>query len=205
MEQKLQELLDKVYTEGVAKGQEVASTIVRDAERKAEHILEEARREAADVRRQASEEAEELKRNVASELRLSASQSIQALRQQISRLVLLEAVDKPVRDAFSDEDFIKGLIETLVANWHPGQDGQEGLALMLPEKSRESLGHYFSAKAQDALNASLRVDFDGRLESGFRIGPADGRYVISFTDSDFEMFFKDYLRPKTNAVLFGSD
>lgn len=205
MEQKLQELLDKVYSEGVAKGQEVASTIVRDAERKAEHILEEAQKQADEIRRQAREEAEELRLNVASELRLSAQQSINALQQQISRLIITKAVSEPTNRAFSDTDFIKRAVETLIRNWHSRGGGGEGLSLLLPEKEREALGQYFLAKTTEALDGTLEVTFSDKLDKGFRIGPADGRYVISFTEKDFETFFSDYLRPKTKAILYGED
>ena len=63
-------------------------------------------------------------------------------------------------------------------------------------------GMYFSAKAREILDGTLAVNFDNRLAQGFRIGPADGRYVISFTDKDFETFFMDYLRPKTKELLY---
>ena len=205
MEQKLQELLDKIYKEGVNKGQEVATTIVRDAERKAERILEQAHKEASEARRQAREEAEELKRNVASELRLSASQATHALQQQISHLITTRAVTEPVRQAFSDKEFIKKIIESLIDNWQPGQEGQGGLSLLLPEKDKEELGLYFAEKAREALNGPLLVNPDNRLENGFRIGPADGSYIISFTDKDFESFFMDYLRPKTKDLLYGKN
>ncbi len=205
MEQKLQELLDKVYSEGVAKGQEVASTMVRDAERKADHILEEAQKQADEIRRQAREEAEELRRNVASELRLSAQQSIDALQQQISHLIITKAVTEPTNQAFSDTEFIKKIIETLIRNWHTRADSGEGLALLLPAKEKEELGRYFSAKAKEAMDRTLEVKFSDKLDKGFRIGPADGRYVISFTDKDFETFFADYLRPKTKAILYGEN
>ncbi len=203
MEQKLQELLDKVYTEGVAKGQEVANTMVRDAERKAARIVEEAEKEAGEIRQQAQDEAEELKRNVASELRLSASQAMNALKQRVSHIIVTKAISEPLQEAFSDERFLKSIIETLIRNWNPGQDSRGGLALLLPEKEEEALGRYFDEKAREILNGSLQVTFDNRLEKGFRIGPADGSYLISFTDKDFEAFFKEYLRPRTKALLYG--
>lgn len=205
MEHKVQELLEKIYEEGVAKGQEVAATVVRDAEREARRILEEAHKEADDARKQARAEAEELKQNVASELRLAAGQSISVLRQKISQLITAKAVSEPARQSFSDKEFIQHIIEALIRNWQAGQSGQEGLSLLLPDKERDELGKYFSAKAREALDGGLLVNFDNKLENGFRIGPADGRYVISFTEKDFETFFMDYLRPKTKALLYGSE
>jgi len=40
------------------------------------------------------------------------------------------------------------------------------------------------------------------MKSGFKIGPADESYLISFTDEDFTNFLKGYLRPKTSQLLF---
>lgn len=201
MENKLQELLDKVYREGVAKGEEVAAAIVKDAEHKAEKILEDAKREAVQIRRQAQEETEELKRNVASELRLSAGQAISALRQKISGMIAAKVISEPVGHAFSDRAFIQKMIETLLQNWQSGQATQN-LTLLLPPE-QEELHQYFTAKASDLMNDTLQIDIDGKLEHGFRIGPALGSYVISFTDRDFETFLMDYLRPKTKEILYG--
>lgn len=205
MEPKLQALLDKIYQEGVAKGQEVASAVVQDAERKAEKILQEAEKEAVAIRSQAGKDAEELKRNVTSELQLAASQSISALKQQISHLVTFKAVAEPVRDVFSDQEFIRNTIETLIRNWQDGQKGPGDLTLLLPPDEEEALHRYFSAKAKELLDGQLHIEMDGRLTNGFRIGPSDGSYVISFTDKDFEAFFMDYLRPRTKELLYNKD
>lgn len=204
MENKLQELLDKVYREGVAKGEEVAAAIVKDAEREAKKILEEAEREAAQIRRQAREETEELKRNVTSELRLSAGQALSALRQKISGMIAAKAISEPIGQAFSDREFVKNMIETLIENWQAGQAASNHLSLLLPTQ-QEELHQYFKAKASALMNGTLQVDIDGKLERGFRIGPADGSYVLSFTDQDFETFLMEYLRPKTKEILYGME
>jgi len=205
MEKKLQALLDKVYEEGVAKGQEVASAVIKDAERKAAKIREEAERDAAEMRKQAQEDAEELKRNVASELELSAEQAISALKQQVAGLVASKAISEPVEKAFSDETFVKNMILTLTEKWQPAENGAADLSVLLPPDQQQALEQYFSSKSKEALDRGFRLGIDQQLDKGFRIGPADGSYVISFTDKDFETFFMDYLRPRTKALLFGED
>ena len=40
------------------------------------------------------------------------------------------------------------------------------------------------------------------MKGGFKIGPADGSYKISFSEDDFENFFKSFLRPKTIEMLY---
>ena len=74
---------------------------------------------------------------------------------------------------------------------------------MLPKEDEKTLGGYFSQKQKELLKGSLEIKFDERMEAGFKIGPADGRFIISFTDEDFENFFRIYLRPRTTQLLYG--
>jgi len=205
MQEKLQALINKVQEEGVSKGEELAAAIVKDAEKKAERIVEEAERDAERTRKQAQEEADELKRNVESELRLSGEQAIQSLRQRVSNLIAYKAIGEPVQASFEDREFVKGLIEQLIQNWQPESNGSVNLRLLLPAEGQKELEQYFSAKAKELLDGELQINFDQKLERGFRIGPADGSYVVSFTDEDFEIFFMDYLRPATKKILYGND
>lgn len=200
MEPKLQALLDKIYEEGVAKGEDVAAAIVHEAERKAQKILQEAEQEAKAVRERARRESEELQRNVNSELQLAAEQSLSALKQQITDLITRKAVSEPLRQAFTDQNFIKHTVADVITHWQQGE--RQGLVLRLPANTSEDLSRYLEAKSRELLDGSLTVDLDGKLTNGFRIGPADGNYLISFTDRDFEAFFLDYLRPRTRELLF---
>jgi V/A-type H+-transporting ATPase subunit E len=55
------------------------------------------------------------------------------------------------------------------------------------------------------MNKGLEFSFSPDVRTGFKIGPADGSYLISFTDDDFLNFLKAYLRPKTSHLLFGEE
>ena len=203
MEQKLQELLNKLYHEGVEKGEDVAAAIVKDAEKKAAEMIRDAEKDAEDILKQAREEAKELRRNVISELDLAAAQSVSALKQKISNLITTGVISDPIHQVFSDDTFIRDIIEDLIEKWDPGKNGHGGLSILLPPEKGKELYRYFYAKAATMLNGTLQVNFDHKLSSGFRIGPANGSYVISFSEKDFEVFFKDYLRPRTRELLFG--
>ena len=202
MEQKLQSLLEKIQQEGVDKGQEVANSLINDAEQKAEDIVAAAERRAEEIQKQAEQEAEELKRNVTSELKLSAQQTVEALQQRITHLVNTKATASPTQEAFQDKDFLKGIIQSLIEHW---QKEVEGATLRLSPEREKELYDYFSARAQDSLKEGLTVKPDSKLSEGFRIGPADGSYVVSFTEADFQAFFADFLRPRTKELLYGED
>ena len=204
MDSKLQELTERIYHEGVEKARADAAAILGKANKEAEEILQNARHEASRIIEQARREAEELKRNVTNEIKLSSRQAISSLRQQITELILTEMVDQPVKEAFNDKDFIKRMIETILTRWQPdNSDKGQSVQLFLPPEDEEKLGKYFEARAKELMNKGLKVIYDEKIGRGFRIGPADGSYVISFTEEDFENFFKNYLRPRTNHLLYG--
>lgn len=199
MEQKLQSLLEKIQQEGVDKGQEVANSLINDAEQKAQDIVAAAERRAEEIRKEAEQEAEELKRNVTSELKLSAKQTVESLQQQITSLVTAKATEGPTQAAFQDKDFLKGVIQSLIEQWQ--KDGQGAALHLSPEREKE-LHTYFADRVQGQLQEGLTVKPSSKLSEGFRIGPADGSYVVSFTEADFQAFFADFLRPRTKELLY---
>jgi V/A-type H+-transporting ATPase subunit E len=69
MEQKIQELTNKIYQEGVEKGEQRARQLVSEAEAKAASILAEAKAQAEKILLEAQNQAAELKRNTEAELK----------------------------------------------------------------------------------------------------------------------------------------
>ena len=59
-------------------------------------------------------------------------------------------------------------------------------------------------KAKEILNKGLEISFSDRIKGAFKIGPKEGGYLISFTDEDFDNFFRAYLRPRLIEMLYES-
>ena len=87
MEQKIQELTAKIYQEGVAKGELQAKKIITDAQEKATGIVADAKAQAEKIIADAQKQSAELKRNTEAEIRLSGTQALSAIKQQIIDLV----------------------------------------------------------------------------------------------------------------------
>ncbi len=204
MESKLQELTSRIYREGIEKAQAEAAQIREQANREAEEMLENARREARRIVEEARQEAEELRRNVNNEIRMSSRQAMAALRQQITGLITAKLVEGPIKEAFNDREFIKKLIETIIKNWQ-SQSNDQGMTIILPPAEEKELGAWLETRARQMLSAGLNVVYDEKTGKGFRIGPADNSYIISFTEEDFENFFHTYLRPRTIKLLYGGE
>jgi V/A-type H+/Na+-transporting ATPase subunit E len=202
MENKLQELTNKIYTEGIDKANQEAAEIISRAKAEAEGMHKNAEKESAMIIEKAEKEAREIKNNVHSEVRLSARQAISTIKQQITGLITAKATGEEIKKAFGDKEFIQRIIETAIKNWNPSGSKGIDVALLLPEKDQEELNDYFTRKQKALLDAGLELRFDDSIESGFKIGPKDGSYQISFTEEDFENFFRNYLRPRTTELLY---
>lgn len=202
MENKLQELTSKIYEEGIARANEEADKLISEAKKEADELRNKSKKEAAQIIENAEKEAGELRKNVESEVKLSARQALATIKQQVTELITSQTTEEPVKEAFKDKDFIKRIIETTIKNWDPGKEAFD-LQLLLPKEDEKELKAYFEKKQKDLLKGTLEIKFDERMNTGFKIGPKDGRFLISFTDEDFDNFFKNYLRPRTTQLLYG--
>ena len=202
MQNKLQELTEKIYQEGVEKGNVEAQQIVEKAKTDAAEIIANSKKEAEAIISQAKKKAIETKSNTESEIKLSGKQAINALKQQIADLISGDITSAKVKEAF-ENDFIKKIIETTLANW--AKSGQNmDLALLLPSADEKKLADFFKKEVKQYIDKGITVSYDSSIKTGFQIGPKDGSYKVSFTDEDFINFFKKYLRPKLVEMLFSS-
>jgi V/A-type H+/Na+-transporting ATPase subunit E len=202
MENKLQELTQKLYNEGVEKANAEAEKILAEARSEAEKLKQDAQKDAQKIIADAEQKSAEIKKNVDAELNLATKQSIRTVKQQITDMIVSKVIDEPVKKAFDDAKFVKEIIEAVVKNWNPKGNESIDLSVLLPEDLEKEFAKFFTAKSGKELNANLELSFSDSIKGGFKIGPADGSYKISFSDDDFENFFKTYLRPKTVEMLY---
>jgi V/A-type H+-transporting ATPase subunit E len=205
MQNKLQELTEKIYREGISKGNAEAEEIVLRAKKEAEALLADAKKESKAILNEAQKKAEEIRTNGESELKLSARQSINALKQKIVDLINHETVNKAVEGALQDKDFVRRMLETTLKNWAASSDKPLDVNLLLPEKEVAAMEQYFVKSVKELLDKGLSIKADAEIKAGFQIVPKDGSYKMSFTDRDFENFFKGYLRPRLMKLLFAGE
>jgi V/A-type H+-transporting ATPase subunit E len=200
MTSKIQQLTETIYNEGVQKAKEEAEAILKEAKEKAAGIEKEAQKKAEKKIVEAEEKAQELKKQVDSEIKMTLNQAVSAMKQEITSLIAMKVIQPPVKELFSDKDYLQNLISTVVKGWMEKESFD--VKVILPEQDRNKLEDFYKKNLADELNKGLEVSFAQNMKSGFKIGPADGSYVISFTDEDFTNFLKAYLRPKTSQLLF---
>jgi V/A-type H+-transporting ATPase subunit E len=198
MDQKLKELTEKLYNEGVSKGNEEAEKITAEAKTEAEKIIADAQSKAKEIIEKAEQESAELDKNTKSELELASRQMLTALEQEITTLINGQITQQEIKKATDDKEFLQNLILSTVSNWAPKQD----LLVIVSPKDEKEVEKFFASKAKQILDKGLKIESANNVKAGFEIGPADGSYKVSFTQEDFIEFFKAFLRPKVVELLF---
>ncbi|MBR0322293.1 MAG: hypothetical protein IIX08_07890 [Bacteroidales bacterium] len=201
MQNKLQELTDKLYNEGLSKGKQEGEEILAKAKAQAEEIVAKAQAEAAQILAAAQKQAEEVKTKTASDVKMAASQSIAATRKDIETLIVGKMTDEAVKKALSTPDFIKEIIKAVAEKFTT--DGPVELALILPESLKKDLEPFVTKELATILNTGVEASFSKKVSGGFKIGPKEGSYFISFTEETFNQLISEYLRPTTKKLLFG--
>ncbi len=201
MQNKLQELTDKLYKEGLSKGKQEGEEILAKAKDQAEEIIGKAKAEAEAIIAAAQKEAEDLRTKVTGDLKMAAGQSVAATRQDIETLILTKMTEGEISSALTSADFVKQVI-LAVAKGFNAQDAAY-LELVLPESLKKELEPFVAKELATVLNGGVQASFSKKISGGFNIGPKDGGYFISFTDETFKALIAEYLRPATKKLLFG--
>jgi V/A-type H+-transporting ATPase subunit E len=196
MEAKIQELTEKLYLEGVEKGEKEAERLIEEAQNRRRALIDEAQEEAKEIVSKAHKQADDLKKNTEAEVKLYAAQAIEALKSEVANLLNNTIVNNAVSAAFHQPDFMQKIIFKLVSEWSKNEQ------LTIGVEDANALKAYFEANAKELLDKGLKIEQVSGKKHTFTIAPADGSYKINFGENEFIEYFKEFLRPQLIDLLF---
>ena len=201
MQNKLQELTDKLYNEGLSKGKQEGEEILAKAKVQADEMIAKAKAEAEAIISAANKEAEALKTKVQGDLKMAAAQSLAATRKDIETLVVTKMTGAETSKALSSAEFVKEVILAVAKGFNTEEPVD--LEVVLPESLKTDLEGFITKELASVLKGGVEASFSKKIAGGFTIGPKDGGYFISFTEETFNSLISEYLRPATKKILFG--
>lgn len=199
---KLQELTDKLYKEGLSKGRQDADAMVAKAREEAAAIVADAKAEAERVLAQARKESEELKVKAEGDLKISSAQALAAVKEKIENVIEFKCIKAPVADALAEKEFVQSLIKTVVGAFNPAENAKP-LEIILPQEMKEELDSFITGEIAKECGAGIEVKYERDFSHGFKVSRKDSGFFIDFTDDSFGKIISQYLRPKTRKLLFG--
>ncbi|MDR3308660.1 MAG: hypothetical protein LBS80_01760 [Tannerella sp.] len=196
MDTKIKDITDKIYAEGVEKGNQEAGLIIADANAKKEAIVADAENRAKQIIAEAKKQSDELKKHTESELRLFASQAVEALKSEVANLVADRIVTDNVNAATADPAFMQKTILAIAGAYAKDEK------IIIQTADAKALTTYFEANAKHLLDGGLKIEQVNGKPASFTLAPANGAYKLSFGEDEFIAFFKDFLRPQLIEMLF---
>ena len=196
MENKIQELTQKLLAEGVEKGNAEAEKIVAAAQEKAAQIVKDAEAQAADIVAKAKKDAMALGDNTKSELKMFNAQALNALKTELANVVCDQVVKDVVKSQVDDKTFMNEFMLKMAEKWGAQED------IVISAADAASLKAVFAKKAKALLDKGVKIEQVNGQKTAFTVAPADGSYKVNFGEAEFEEYFKNFLRPQLVEMLF---
>ena len=101
-----------------------------------------------------------------------------------------------VKAATADKVFMQKLIAELAAQL--AQNGE----VRIEAKDAEALKKYVAGNLKTLLDKGLKIEEVKGQKTDFAIVPEKGGYKLTFGDNELIEYFKEYLRPQIQELLF---
>jgi len=199
MEVQLQELIEKIKTEGVGVAEEKATSIIKDAEEKATSIVKEAESKAESILKKAKEEQERFEKAATSSIRQAARNTIIAFREnliaQLDSIIKVETLNK--YDASVLTTLIPEVVMAMAKKEHA-----EG-TVMLKEKDAKALEKSLMTAFKERLanENGINVLPDYNIKAGFKWSEKGYTSYCDFTNESVAEAFSAYLSPRIREIL----
>lgn len=194
--EKLQELTEKIYREGVEKGRAEAARLVEEAKAEAARIVAEAETKAAETEAAGRKAAEELDKNTRNELKLYTAQALNALKSEIANMLTDKITKEAAASLTADKDFLGQFAVALAEKWVSDEP------VVISAAEADALKAYFAKKAKALLDKGVSIEKVNGKDTVISVSPKDGSYRVDFGEAQFEAYFKNFLRPELVDMLF---
>ena len=196
MDSQIQALTEKVYQEGVLKGEQEAAKILADAQAQAEQVERDARARAEQIIAEAQRSASELKSNTERELKLNASKLIEATKASIVDVLAGRIASDSVQALTANPE----LLQRVVLEIAKGFDLKHGVEIT--SSQAEELKAYFAQNAKALLEEGLTIKQVAGKATQYTIRPQNGSFKVEIGEQEFVELFKSILRPQLAQELF---
>ena len=214
----VEDLIQRLREEGIAKGEAEASALVSAAEQRAAAILEEARAEAEKVRETLRQETERCEAAGREALEMAFRDTVIRLRDELTRRFQQE-VGRLVGQELEQTEVIRELLLQLgvICNEQLRLDRQPRFVVQLPahlmgveelrQKPEElklgTLTHLVSSITGNLLRDGVAFHPSPHSGRGIRLLLRDGAMQVDLTDEACAALLLEHLQPRFRALLEG--
>jgi V/A-type H+-transporting ATPase subunit E len=199
MSQQVQELINKIKTEGLQAADQKAREIEAEARKESEEIVENAQRRAQHMIAEAETVIKKREESARMALQQSSRDMLLSLRKEIEK-ILRGIVTAKVGEAMTPERLSHVIRE--VSQKAVDQDIiDKGIEVVLNAQDFKSLGNGFLAELQKQLKKPLELKSADDIGKGFMISFDQGKSRFDFTDASLADYLSASLNEQVAALL----
>lgn len=205
----VQELIDRLKSEGVEEGQQAAESLLSEAKKQAATIVDAARTEADELVKAAQLQVEQLETNGKRALTLASRDTSLQLKEQLQH-EFRGWVRRLVSEQLTAPDFLAELIRNMASQAIAARGDKPGngdstqadqVIISVAGEGAESIDTFIKQQAADMLRQGIRLEADHSLSHGFRVQLADQEIEIDFTDEAVTAALMRFLAPKFRQLI----
>jgi len=197
MDVQLQELINKIKSEGVASAEKQAAAIVEEAEKKAGAIVSDAECKAKAIIDAAKQKEEQMVRSGKDALAHAGRDLILNLRSSI--ISLFDAILEEEAGVVLSGKALESAVTAIISSWSTEDAGK--VDVLLPEKELAALAGSLKKKLAGKLAEGIEIKPAAELSAGFRISVKDGSAYYDFTPAEIAAVLSQYLNPRLAQTL----
>lgn len=201
MENKVQELAQKIYTDGVEKAKAEAATILADAEKRRDQMLREAKEQAEKIIGDAKEAEAVTRQQTERDLRNLITNATDSLQASITNMINSAAVGAGVDAALATPETLYKVIVEMCRTLFQ----QSGRGVEVSGEDALALESYFQKEAKELLDKGVAIREVAGRSASFDIAPEGADYKVNVSKEAFAEYFKGFMRPRMQEILFGKE
>lgn len=199
MSQQVQELIDKIKTEGIQAADQKAKEIEEQAKRKAQGILDEANKRAQELLLETEEEIRKKQEASRMALAQASRDTLLSLKKEIQKL-LQKIVAAQVADVLTPQRLADMIVE-VSRKAVDDKPADTGIAVVLSPKDLKELRDGFIAKLQKQLKYPVDFKASEDIGKGFMVSFDSGKSSFDFSEAALAEYLSGYLNEELAALL----
>lgn len=199
MSQQVQELIDKIKTEGLAAADQKAREIEDHARRNAQGILSEANKRAQELLLDAEDEIRKKQEASRTALQQASRDTLLSLKKEVQKL-LQKVIAAQVADALTPQK-LSDIIAAIAHKSVDGKSADAGIEVVLSPNDLKELRDGFLAKLQKQFKGPVHFQASEDIGKGLTISFDQGKSSFDFSEAALAEYLSVYLNEELAALL----
>lgn len=196
----VEDLIDRLKTDGVSKGKQEAEAIIADAKRQSLAIIDAARTEADQIISAAKAEAQRQQQAGNQALQLAGRDALLKLRESFQQQFehrLRKLIDKTLEDP----QVLREMILEVVGKTRPPADAKAEVLLPANADGSDPLTAYVARLTAEMLREGVTFGVGEDIEAGVRVRLIEQDVEIDLSNEALAAFLSRFLVPRFRQVM----